>query len=194
MRLADTEYTARPWRLHELAPDFDLEDVWELPTPGGPDDLDHLVRSFAHGDGSAVRGGVVGFLFAARWKLGTLLGWDAPGRGVGTRVPSLRERLPGDLADGPRGPDSTAVPFTSVYQTHDEWVSELANGTVHALMHIGWVADDAGRYRAQMAALVRPNGRAGRVYLALIAPVRRRVVYPRMLRAIGRQWQASARS
>lgn len=194
MRLADTEYTSRPWRLHEVAPDFELEDVWQLPTPGGPDDLDLVVRSFAHGDGSPIRGGVVGFLFAVRWRLGAMLGWDAPGTGVGTRVPSLRDRLPSDLADGPRGPDSTAVPFTSVYQTHDEWVSELANGTVHALMHLGWVADQDGVYRAQMSALVRPNGRGGRLYMALIAPFRRVIVYPRMFRAIGRRWEEPTRA
>ncbi|MDQ0375207.1 DUF2867 domain-containing protein [Cellulomonas humilata] len=194
MRLADTEFTSRPWRVHDVAPDFALEDVWELPTPGGPDDLDRLVHAFAGGDGSAVRGGIVGFLFAARWKLGELFGWDAPGKGVGDRVHSLRERLPSDLADGPRGPDVASLPFTSVFQTHDEWVAELANGTVHALMHIGWVPDEAGVYRAQMSALVRPNGWGGRLYMALIAPLRRTIVYPRMLRAIGRRWQEPARA
>ncbi len=191
MRLPDSEFTSRPWRLHEVAPDFEVEDVWLMPTPGGPDDLDRLVQSFAAGDGDTVRGGVVGLLFAARWKLGALFGWDAPGTGVGERVPSVRERLPRDLADGPRGPDPRALPFRSVYRTHDEWVAELANGTVHALLHLGWVPDDAGVYRAQMTALVRPNGWGGRVYMAFIAPFRRWVVYPRMFRAIDRRWQAS---
>jgi len=27
------------------------------------------------------------------------------------------------------------------------------------VMHIGWVADDVGGYRGQMAVLVKPNGR-----------------------------------
>jgi uncharacterized protein DUF2867 len=195
MRLADSEYLSRPWRLHEIAADFEVEDVWQLPTPGGPDDLARLVRSFALGDGSAIRGGgIVGFLFAVRWKLGAVLGWDAPGSGLGDRVHSIRERLPRDLSDGPRGPDVTTVPFTSVFLTHDEWVAESANATVHALIHIGWVPDEAGVFRAQMTALVRPNGRGGRLYLALIAPLRRAVVYPRMLRAIGRRWQATTAS
>ena len=26
--------------------------------------------------------------------------------------------------------------FVSVYQTHDEWVTELTNRTVHSLMHL----------------------------------------------------------
>jgi hypothetical protein len=50
MRLPNTAHTSRPWRIHELAPDFRLEDVWALPTPGGPDDLPRLVSAIFSGD------------------------------------------------------------------------------------------------------------------------------------------------
>ena len=193
MRLPNTEYTSRPWRLHEVAPDFHVEDVWELPTPGGPDDLDRLVRSFAQGDGSG--GGVVGFLIAVRRWLGAIFGWDDPSQGVGVRERSVRERLPQDLADGPRGPDSRSLPFTSVFLTHDEWVAEIANATVHGLVHLGWVPDEPSEpnvYRGQMTVLVRPNGLGGRAYLAFITPFRHLIVYPRMIRAIGRRWESTA--
>jgi hypothetical protein len=39
-----------------------------------------------------------------------------------------------------------------------------------------------------MAALVKPNGRLGRAYLAGIKPIRRTIVYPRLIRSIGRNW------
>lgn len=42
MRLPSTAHTSRPWRIHGIAPDFRVEDVWALPTPGGPDDLGHV--------------------------------------------------------------------------------------------------------------------------------------------------------
>ncbi|MEV7010244.1 DUF2867 domain-containing protein [Streptosporangium sp. NPDC051022] len=45
MRLATTAHASRPWRIHEIAGDFTVEDVWALPTPGGPDDL----RAWPHG-------------------------------------------------------------------------------------------------------------------------------------------------
>jgi Protein of unknown function (DUF2867) len=201
MRLPKTAHTSRPWRIHELTPDFVLEDVWKLPTPGGPDDLERLVQQFtSRGDDSPV---VLRALFALRWKLGALFGWDKPESGVGGRVRSLRERLPPDLLEAPRGPDLRAVPgreattgppiFSSVYQTHDEWVAELSNKTVHALMHIGWVADDSGSgYHAQMAVLVKPNGWFGKAYMAAIKPFRYAFVYPLLLRSIGRQWQMQA--
>ena len=46
MRLPNTAHTSRPWRIHELTGDFRLEDVWALPTPGGPDDFPRLVQGF----------------------------------------------------------------------------------------------------------------------------------------------------
>ena len=50
MKLPSTAHTSRPWRIHELTRDFQLEDVWELPTPGGPDDFRPLVELIATGD------------------------------------------------------------------------------------------------------------------------------------------------
>jgi hypothetical protein len=44
MRLPKEAHTSRPWRIHELAEDFELKNVWKLPTPGGPDDLARLVQ------------------------------------------------------------------------------------------------------------------------------------------------------
>lgn len=193
MRLPDTEHTARPWRIHELAADFELEDVWALLVPGGPDDFARLVRLIASGGGGSTLSAspVVRTLFAIRWKLGAVLGWDKPDAGIGARVPTLRDRLPADLRDAPRGPDG-AGPFRSVYLTDDEWVAETANRTVHAVRHIGWVPDQDGGYRGQMAVLVKPNGPLGKAYLAGIAPFRHLLVYPPLLRAIGRRWQTRA--
>jgi Protein of unknown function (DUF2867) len=200
MKLPNTAHTSRPWRVHELTKDFKLEDVWKLPTPGGPDDLARLVQQLAGDEDGSKLPVVLRALFALRWKLGDVFGWDKPSSGVGKRVGSLRERLPADLLEAPRGPDLRTVPgrtevdgrpiFTSVYQTHDEWVAELSNRTVHAVMHIGWVPDESGSgYHAQMAVLVRPNGRFGKAYMAAIKPFRHALVYPLLLRWIGRSWQ-----
>jgi hypothetical protein len=107
-------------------------------------------------------------------------------------VPTLRDRLPIDLRDGPTGPEFDTLPFTSIYLTDNEWASELANRTVHAVMHIGWVPDDAGGYRGQMAVLVKPNGLCGKAYMAAIAPFRHMIVYPPLMRGIGKEWQSGA--
>jgi hypothetical protein len=192
VRLANTAHTSRPWRIHELTRDFRLEDVWELPVTGGPDEFLRLVQAFASGDPSQDSSGPVRALFAIRWKLGALLGWDTPGAGLGSRVPTLRDRLPMDLRDGPSGPDFDALPFTSLYLTDDEWAAEIANRTMHGVMHIGRVPDDAGGFRAQMAVLVKPNGLLGNAYMAAIRPFRHLIVYPSMMRQIKREWRGHA--
>lgn len=192
MRLPNTAHTSRPWRIHELAADFRLEDVWALPTPGGQDDFPRLVQLMASADPSRGSSRVARTLWALRWKVGELLGWDGPDHRQGSTRPTLRSRLPVDLRDIPSGPDFNALPFTSLYLIDDEWAAEVVNDTVHGVMHVGWVPDQAGGYRGQMAVLVKPNGLLGTAYMAAIAPFRHLIVYPLMLRDIGRAWRARA--
>jgi hypothetical protein len=72
MRVPNTAHTSRPWRIHEIAPDFELEDVWALPTPGGPEDFPRLVWQMSS-DGPSFSGAARA-LWALRWKIGELLG------------------------------------------------------------------------------------------------------------------------
>jgi Protein of unknown function (DUF2867) len=192
MRLPSTAHTSRPWRIHELTRDFRLEDVWALPTPGGPDDFPRLVEGIASSDPSQSSSCAARTLFAIRWKVGELLGWDNPDAGLGSRVPTLRDRLGADLRDVPTGPDFDALPFTSLYLLDDEFAAEIANRTMHGLMHLGWVPDGTGGYRGQMAVLVKPNGLLGTAYMAAIKPFRHLIVYPPAIRAIGRAWRKRA--
>jgi hypothetical protein len=193
MRLPNTAHTSRPWRIHELAGDFRLEDVWALPTPGGPDDFPLLVQAFAAGDPAQGASRIAGALWAIRWKVGGLLGWDDPDTGLGSRVPTLRDRLPDDLRNSPAGPEFEDLPFSPLYLTDDEFAAEIANKTVHGVMHLSWVADETGDgYRGQMAVLVKPNGLLGNIYMGVIKPFRHLVVYPPAMRQIERQWQARA--
>ena len=153
MRLPDIEHTSRPWRIHELARDFRVEDVWALPVAGGGDDFPRLVSQLAAADPSRGSSGASRTLWTIRWKIGGMLGWDGPGAGLGSRVRTLRERLPPDLRSAP-GPDFAALPFTSLYLLGDEFAAEIANRTVHGVMHVGWVPDGEGAYRGQLAVLV----------------------------------------
>jgi hypothetical protein len=123
MRLASTAHTSRPWRIHELTGDFRLEDVWALPGESGPGDFPRLVRLFASYNPSRSSSRAVRTLFAIRWKLGELFGWDGPGDGLGSRVPTLRDRLPADLREVPSGPQFATGSFSSLYLIEDEWAA-----------------------------------------------------------------------
>jgi hypothetical protein len=191
MRIPNSEHTSRPWRIHELTRDFDIEDVWALPTPGGPDDFPLLVQGAAALDPSESGSLIVRTLFEARWKLGALFGWDRPDTGIGSRVPTLRDRLPDDLRAAASGPKFDSTPFDPLYLLDDEFAAEIANKTMHGVVHLGWVPDGTGGYRGQMAVLVKRNGLLGSAYMAGIAPFRHLLVYPTLMRDIGRMWKAA---
>lgn len=192
MKVLNSEFTGRPWRIHEIAADFDVEDVWELPGRGGPGDFSRLVDVIASIDAAKSGSAAVRGLFALRWKLGEIFGWDDDKAGLGARTPTLRSRLPEDLREGPSGPE-TALPFSSLYLTEDEWAAEIANQTMHGVMHIGCVSGDDGEFRALMTVLVKPNGFLGRAYMAAIRPFRHLIVYPALMREGAALWERARR-
>jgi hypothetical protein len=191
MRLPNSAHTSRPWRIHEITRDFRLEDVWALPTPGSRGDFPRLVRWLASLDHPARSSGsaAVRALWAARLTAGQVLGWDSPAAGVGSRVPTLRDRLPPDLRSAPAGPQFRVRTRTPLYLLEDEFAAEIANQTMHGVLHVGWVPDSSGGYRGQLAVLVKPNGLPGTCYMAAIRPFRHLIVYPMTTRDIGRAWR-----
>lgn len=190
MKLDKIEHTSRPWRIHEITPEFRLEDVWALPTPGGPDDFHRLVEQAVTIDTTESTSRTVRTLFELRWKVGGLFGWDDDDAGLGARVATLRDRLPADLRLEP-GPDFKALPFSPLYLLEDEFAAEMANRTAHGVMHLGWVKDEErGGYRGQMAVYVKRNGLFGAAYMAAIRPFRYLLVYPLLMRQIERDWPA----
>jgi hypothetical protein len=180
-------HTSRPWRIHEIAPDFRLEDVWELPGRGQPGDFPRVAELAASLDPGRSSSPAARALWALRWELGRRLGWDEPRGRDGSPVATLRDRLPVELRTRP-GPEFDSLPFTSLYLTDDEFAAEIANQTMHGVMHIGRVPDGTGGFRAQMAVLVKPNGLFGKAYMAAIRPFRHLVIYPAMMRDVERWW------
>lgn len=193
-RLPDEAYTEAAWRIHEVAPEFALEDVWELPGEGEREDFGKLVGLVCRMDPGGSGPGVVRLLWAVRWKLGALLGWDDEEGGLGRRVASLRERLPEDLRDT-KPPAFATLPFSPLYVTDEEFAAEIANRTMHGVLHLGWVPSPAGdgRHRVQMAVLVKPNGLQGKAYMMAIRPFRHLVVYPAMMRQGRALWARMGR-
>ena len=194
MRLPKSAHTSQPWRIHEFTRDFRLEDVWALPTPGGPDDFPRLVQVITAFDPMRRGPWPMRLLFAIRFELGKVFGIDDQDAGSRVPAPTLADRLPDDLraSSGGPGPTTDTLPFTSLYQLDDEWALEAVNRTVHGILHVGWVPDEAGRYRGQMAILVKRNGKLGAAYMAAIKPFRHLIIYPLMMREFGRAWRASA--
>jgi hypothetical protein len=124
------------------------------------------------------------------WRLGEWFGWDRDEHGLGERVDSLTYRLPAELRAHP-GPAIQGTPFRALYQLDNEFAAEVANKTMHGVIHLGWVPD---RREAQMTVLVRPNGLLGQLYMLGIKPVRYLSVYPVLIADVERSWRERAPS
>jgi hypothetical protein len=88
--------------------------------------------------------------------------------------------------------DFDALPFTPLYLTDSEFAAEIANRTMHGVMHIGRVSDRSSGYRAQMAVLVKPNGLFGTAYMAAMKPFRHLIVYPTVMRDGRDLWERAS--
>jgi hypothetical protein len=192
MKLPNTAHESQAWRIREIAPDFTVEDVWSLPAHGGPEDFQTLLELLIAGDPANGESHATRLLWRARWRLGSWLGWDdadelpIPGTGEA----SLADRLPDDLRDTAADLEFVSLPFTSLYRTNVEFAAELSNRTVHGVMHLAWVDQGEGRYQGQMAVYVKPRGRAGKAYMALIKPFRHWIVYPALTRQTAVAWRS----
>src|SRR4051795_3408640 len=107
MKLPDVAHLGQPWRIHALTPDFRLEDVWSLPTPGAAGDFPRLVELIATTDESQGGSAIARALFAIRWKVGEWLGRDDD-----ANTATFRDRVPAEVLGAP---ELGRLPFTPLY-------------------------------------------------------------------------------
>jgi len=208
-------HAARPWRVHTLAPDFELLDLWEIPLDADPargdrfeDFLRVLTRDAMSGPwpayslrpGSfadvlhAARLGGMAALLALRRLLGRMLALDGDRERLA--IPGRREtRVRARLDDDDLRRDTGALParvggaFEPVYAFPDEALLEIANRTIHALLHVSWGEAPGGRRTAVLAVYVKSRGWQSRAYMGLIQPFRHLVVYPAWIEHLIRTWR-----
>jgi len=88
---------------------------------------------------------------------------------------------------------STAAPgtpdgrFSLLYRFKNEQLSELRNATVHGFLSLS-IRPTPGGYLVYLGVFVRPVHRFTRLYMTAIAPFRRLVVYPAIIRKVQSAW------
>lgn len=205
-RIPNSAHESRPWRIHEIVPDFTLEDAWALPVEGGAADFPRFLELAGSLDPAHAESRATRFLWQLRDRLG---GWLDLGRirvpagsgaetvGAlaipGRRETSLAGRLPEDLRGTATELDFGSLPFAPLYRTDFEAAAEISNQTVHGVAHLAWVDRGEGRYQGQMAVYVKPRGRFGQGYMAAIKPFRYWIVYPALMRQFERGWNERIR-
>ena len=187
-RATAREFQGLGLRCHSLLNDVPVHDVWVIDLPGGGPgrtmrDVDAVV---ARGQ-LASRPRAVRMLFALRFALGRLFRWDVP-RHASLAASYLNRLTDDDRARSLVTPGTVRGPFRTLYLLPDEGLAEAQNATVHAFLASALVPRDGG-YTLYWAVYVKPGGLATRLYMALIDPFRRRIVYPGLIREMRAAWE-----
>ena len=178
-----------PLEAHALLEDVPLRDVTFTDLPGGGTGRTLAdVRALIPRDGLAAASPISRALFALRMWLGRLLGWDRPEHDQAeiSYLPRVSEEL---RARSTIAPGTREGGFRVLYLLGEESLSEIRNATVHAFLCSALRAQASG-YRLYFGIYVKPVSRLTNVYMALIEPFRRFLVYPAMFGRLRRAWMA----
>jgi hypothetical protein len=189
-QISAAEYRALPLRVHTLLADVPLHDVWavDLPSRDGVT-LDKRRRTLSP-DGLIGRlPAPARALFRLRFFLGRVLRLEEQPKGAGAA--SFAKRLTAD--ERVRSSPASGTPdglFRVVYGFENELLLEVQNRTVHAAL-LTALAKTAVGYRFYLAVYVCKSGWITLVYMALIDPFRRWIIYPAILKRIRAMWEAT---
>jgi hypothetical protein len=192
-RISVEEFERLPLRVHAFLEDVKLHDAWviDLPHPRGGVTLEEFLRR--SGGRLFTPSPGVRALLDMRFFVGRLCGWD--------RVPSALNgsaRFSDRLTDADRLKSLAPAGvrdgfFRVVYRFENEQLVELINRTAHAAA-LSALIETADSYRFYFAVYVRSVGRLTPVYMALIDPFRKLVVYPSLLRGVRASWSRTIRA
>jgi len=186
MRIDPGEFRARPLRVHAMLHDVPLEDAWAIPLSGGGSGrtVEELRAVMLAGREAAPV--VVQGLLRLRRRLGALWGWDH--QRPAWNAESYADRLsPSDRARSVVAAGTADGTFRLLYRFENEQLSELRNATVHAFVSLS-ILPTPGGYLAYAGVFVKPVHRFTRLYMTAIAPFRRLVVYPAVIRKVQSAW------
>jgi hypothetical protein len=186
-RISAQEFEELPLRVHAFLAGVPLHDAWviDLPRSRGGITLDEFLR-VANGrlftPSPAVRA-----LLNVRFFVGRLFGWDRTPSTTGaetfadrlTAADRARSLAPAGVRDGL---------FRVVYRFENEQLVELINRTAHAAA-LSTLVETASTYRFYFAVYVRSVCQLTPVYMALIDPFRKLIVYPSLLRGVYASWK-----
>ncbi|PYP84040.1 MAG: hypothetical protein DMG65_23155 [Candidatus Angelobacter sp. Gp1-AA117] len=185
-QISTQEFERLPLRVHDFLAGVPLHDVWavDLPRTRSGITLDEFLgttraRLFTCSP-------VVRALLNTRLLVGRLLGWDR--EPAASEWEAFAARLTTVDRSKSLAPAGTREgQFRVVYRFENEQLLELINRTAHAAALTALV-ETADGYRFYFGVYVRRVSRFTPVYMALIDPFRKLVVYPSLLRAVRENW------
>jgi hypothetical protein len=185
-QISTQELERLPLRVHDFLADVPLHDVWAINLPrtrSGITLAEFLQRPSAR---LCTPSPVVRILLNIRLFVGRLLGWDR--EPAATACETFAARLTTADRSKSLAPAGTRDGlFRVVYRFENEQLLELINRTAHAAV-LNALVETADGYRFYFSVYVRSVGRFTPIYMALIDPFRKLVVYPSLLRTVRVSW------
>jgi hypothetical protein len=186
-QISPTDFYAVPLRAHTFLADVPLHDVWavDLPTHRDGVTLSEFLRRTSQ-CGTNGLPPVTRALIRFRLFLGRIFRLEAEPKNAlaasfGSRL-TAEDRARSSVASGTR-----EGLFRVVYRFANEQLLEIQNRTVHAAA-LSALAEKANSYRFYFAVYVRPTTWVTPLYMGLIDPFRKWIIYPAMLKAIRETW------
>ena len=198
-QISPTEFYALPLRVHTFLADVPLHDVWavDLPTHREGVTLSEFLRLTNDNRFDASETKINQFplaaraLFGFRFFLGRIFRLEdepetAPAASFGSRLTA---------EDCARSIVEAGTPeglFRVVYRFENEQLLEVQNRTVHAAA-VSALVERAESYRFYFAVYVRQGKWFSRLYMGLIDPFRKWIIYPALLKKIRVRWDRNIR-
>ena len=176
-----------PFRVHAVLAGVPLHDVWcaDLTRTRTRITLDEFMRMA--GERPFRPSTVVRMLLAFRFFVGRVFRWDR--HALATDTASFTSRLSdADRSESLAPAGTRHGRFRVVYRFENEQLLEVMNRTVHGGLFSALVETPQG-YRLYVAIYVRSVGRLTALYMALIDPVRRWIVYPSLECSVRATWR-----
>jgi Protein of unknown function (DUF2867) len=187
MRAKPADFQKLNLRCHALLSDVSLHDVWAIPLIGGGAGRSiQDARAILFGGPRPPRNFVVRGLFELRFALGRAFGWDDE-RHDPPGVSYIHRLAEADRLQSQVPPGTREGLFRVLYVLGEEALSELRNATVHAFLALA-LTPNPGGYTLYLAIYVKPVSRLTTLYMALIDPFRRLIVYPALGRQVQQRW------
>ena len=185
-QISTREFERLPLRVHDFLAGVPLHDVWavDLPHARSGITLDEFLRTAKAR--ACTPSPIVRALLNIRLLIGRLLGWDR--EPAASAWETFENRLTtADRSTSLEPAGTREGLFRVVYRFENELLLEVVNRTAHAAA-LSALVETANSYRFYFGVYVRRVSRFTPVYMALIDPFRRLLVYPSLLRTVRAKW------
>ena len=185
-RISSLEFERLPLRVHDFLAGVPLHDVWAVDLPRARSGI--TLREFfkAAGGRPFTPSPVVRSLLNLRFVIGRWFGWDRE-QDASVRETFATRLTPADIARSLEPAGTPAGPFRVVYWFENEQLLEVINRTAHGAA-LSALVEMPDAYRFYFGVYVRRVSYVTPIYMALIAPFRKLIVYPSLLRSVRTTW------